>query len=301
MLQAARRAPKILGESTDLVRAFLLRQQNPDGGFKDRAGRSDLYYTVFGLDALEALNAELPWEGVAEYLRSCGEGDGLDFVRLCCLARAWNAVEGRAGCPQPAAFRQTHNLRRPEHLRIDERLEAFRARDGGYRARLETDSGTAYGAFLALGAYQDIGKEMPEPMRLVESLQGLLTPDGAWTNDKGIPVGSTNATAAAVTVLRNLGSPVNPKAGSWLLTCSHPAGGFLAARCSPMPDLLSTATALHALAGLQLSLERVGERCLDFIDSLWTNEGAFYGNWCDNTLDCEYTFYALLALGHLSG
>ena len=32
----------------------------------------------------------------------------------------------------------------------------------------------------------------------------------------------------------------------------------------------------------------------------WTNAGGFYGSWADNTLDCEYTYYGLLALGHLS-
>ncbi len=56
MLQAARLAPKLLGESAGLVRDFLLRQQNADGGFKDRAGKSDLYYTAFGLAGLAALD-----------------------------------------------------------------------------------------------------------------------------------------------------------------------------------------------------------------------------------------------------
>ena len=74
----------------------------------------------------------------------------------------------------------------------------------------------------------------------------------------------------------------------------------MAAPNAPMPDLLSTATALHALAGMQVSCERVKESCLDFVDTLWTNEGAFHGHWGDDHLDCEYTFYGLLALGHLS-
>jgi hypothetical protein len=68
-----------------------------------------------------------------------------------------------------------------------------------------------------------------------------------------------------------------------------------------MPDLLSTATALHALAGLAVPLAPVRERCLDFLDSLWTNAGGFYGHWADDHLDCEYTFYALMALGLLAG
>jgi hypothetical protein len=39
---------------------------------------------------------------------------------------------------------------------------------------------------------------------------------------------------------------------------------------------------------------------LDFVDSLWTNRGGFFGSWLDDTLDCEYTYYGLLALGHLT-
>jgi hypothetical protein len=149
-----------------------------------------------------------------------------------------------------------------------------------------------------------LGVPLPEPMELVRSLKFLETEDGAWTNEvfgrTRMPVGATNATAAAVTVLRNLNMPINPAVGDWLLAQAHPQGGFLAVPGAPIPDLLSTATALHALAGLGVSFERIKEPCLDFVDSLWTNEGAFHGNWTDEHLDCEYTCYGLLALGHLS-
>ena len=74
----------------------------------------------------------------------------------------------------------------------------------------------------------------------------------------------------------------------------------MAAPGVPIPDLLSTATALHALSGLQRDISDIQERCLDFIDSLWTNEGAFHGHWDDEPLDVEYAYYGLLALGHLS-
>ena len=62
---------------------------------------------------------------------------------------------------------------------------------------------------------------------------------------------------------------------------------------------MSTATALHALASLDVSFLALRDRCLDFIDSLWTGRG-FCGHWQDDEIDCEYLFYALLALGHLS-
>ena len=108
-------------------------------------------------------------------------------------------------------------------------------------------------------------------------------------------------TAAAVTLLRQLGMPVNLTAADWLLAQAHPQGGFLAVPGAPIPDLLSTATALHALAVLEAPPPpAIRERCLDFIDTLWSAEGGFHGHWADDHLDAEYTFYGLLALGHLS-
>src|SRR5215510_10075626 len=85
MLQVARLAPKQLGESRDLVAHFLHSLLNPDGGFQDRTGKSDLYYTVFGLEGLIALQETLPADAVASFLQSFGDGEGLDFVHLCCL------------------------------------------------------------------------------------------------------------------------------------------------------------------------------------------------------------------------
>jgi hypothetical protein len=299
MLQVARLAPKLLEESAGLVRDFLRSQQNEDGGFKDRVGKSDLYYTVFGIDGLLALQADLPLERIENYLRTFGTGGHLDFVHLCCLARCWGAIEHT---------RLRQSLSPNSRTEIVQRIETFRTQDGGYHPAADSAFGTAYGCFLALGAYQDLKLEFPEPLRLVQSLKFLETNDGAWQNER-IPHasritphlnGSTNATAAAVTVLRNLGLPISPTVGDWLLAHAHPEGGFLAATQAPIPDLLSTATALHALAGLERDFAKVKESCLDFIDTLWTNEGAFHGNWSDDVLDCEYTYYGLLALGHLS-
>ena len=101
-------------------------------------------------------------------------------------------------------------------------------------------------------------------------------------------------------VLRHLNTPVPDDTAAWLLARCHADGGFLATPAAPMPDLLSTATALHALAALHAPVGPIAERCLDFIDTLWTSRGAFYGTWADEEPDCEYAYYGLLALGHLS-
>jgi hypothetical protein len=296
MLQVARLAPKILGaEATGLVTEFVRSQQNNDGGFQDRKGQSDLYYTVFALDALTALRQSFDAPRVRGYAEAFGDGGQLDFVHLCALARCWAAID----------YPNSALLGDPERREaMAGHLQKFRSQDGGFHPSVGSARGTAYGAFLGVAACQDLGAELAEPMELVRSLKFLETEDGAWTNEifgRGpMPIGATNATAAAATVLRHLQMPLNPAVGAWLLAQAHPQGGFLAVPGAPIPDLLSTATALHALAGLQISFEKIKEPCLDFIDSLWTNAGGFHGNWADDHLDCEYTCYGLLALGHLS-
>jgi len=289
MLQVARLGPKLLGESVELVEGFLRRQQNDDGGFKDRAGTSSLYYTVFGIDGLVALQAQAVAR-VEGFLRGFGAGEDLGFVDLCCLARCWAAISATTTDATSVSFKEG----------ILNRIEQFRSKDGGYNPSVDSPFGTAYACFLALGACQDLKVELPRPLGLIQCLKFLETSDGAWANERHVKTGSTNATAAADTLLRQLDVPISDAVGHWLLARCHPEGGFRASPDAPVPDLLSTATALHALAGLQVPFARVKESCLDFIDTLWTNEGGFHGHWGDDVLDCEYTFYGLLALGHLS-
>lgn len=288
LLQVARLAPRLLGDSTDLVREFFRRQLSPEGAGRDRDGRPDLYYTIFALAGLQAVNEEVPRDRVEAFLNSHGDGAALDFVHLSALARCW-AVVGPERMPRGL-----------DHALL-ERVESFRKPDGGYEGDAKLAHGTAYGAFVGLGAYEDLGHTPPHILKLVQSLKRLESPDGAWSNFPGARTGSTNATAGAVTLVRHLGFPVNEQVGNWLLAQAHPQGGFLAVPGAPLPDLLSTATTLHALAAMERRLpSEVHERCLDFLDTLWSAEGGFHGHWADDHLDAEYTYYGLLALGHLS-
>ncbi len=286
MLQVARLAPRLLHDSRDRVAEYVLGQFNPDGGTSDRAGRSDLYYTVFGIESLLALGAQPPAPQVTDYLRRFESGESLDFVHLACLARCWAAMD----CSGPGASAAQS---------IARRLEAFRSDDGGYNAVSGSEWGNVYHGFLALGAYQDLNLDLPDRDGLAESLQHLRARDGSFANLPAMKTGASTSTAAAVALMRHLGRTPDPDLGDWLLQRFHPEGGFLAVEGAPMPDLLSTATAIHSLSSLDVNLAGIKEPCLDFLDSLWTGK-AFCGHWADDAQDSEYTYYALLTLGHLS-
>jgi len=285
MLQVARRGALNLGDSLSVVRAFARTRLSNEGAGLDRDDRPDLYYTIFAIALLQALDEPLPVAAIREYLLRQGSGRHLDFVHLGALARCWSAIGH-------------FSTETADSILIN--IETYRTTNGGYDGECGAAFGTAYGGFVGLGSYQDLGREIPEPLRLVQSLKYLETPDGGWGNAPGLNEGSTNASAAAITLLHQLEMPVSEHSAIWLREQMHPGGGFLAMPKAPIPDLLSTATALHALACLNLDLPTSSkEKCLDFLDSLWTADGGFHGHWADDFLDAEYTFYGLLALGHL--
>jgi hypothetical protein len=288
LLQVARLAPRLLGDSTELVREFYRRQFNTRGAASNRDGKPDLYYTIFAMAGALALDVPLPFDRTRAWLLSFKEGANLDLVHLGALARCWAEI-GRAGLPEGL------------DERILENIERFRKADGGYDVDPKLSHGTAYGAFIALGAWQDLDRTPPRLLDLVRCFKHLESSDGAWSNRPGMNVGALNATAGAVTLIRNLGFPVNQSVADWLLAQAHPQGGFKASPTAPIPDLLSTATALHALSAMDCRIPSdLHEHCLDFVDTLWDAAGGFHGNWTDDVLDPEYTFYGLLALGHLS-
>lgn len=288
MLQVARLAPSLLGEEASaLIRDFVLSQEHAEGGFCDRDGERDLYYTSFAIDCLTALQVELPESSLRAFLEDrLANLESLDFVHLCCLARSCSALSEK-----PA-----RDVLRP----VFDRIETYRSADGGYNQIEGAETGSSYACFLAYGAYADHGWDVPAPEGIARSLESLKVEGGAWANDVELPVPNVPSTAAAITLCRNLRLPIPDETVPWLLQSFHPAGGFLPFSLAPIPDLLSTAVALHALDGLQVDFGDKKEVMLDFIDSLWTAAGGFHGTWDDDDLDIEYTYYGLLALGHLA-
>lgn len=255
----------------------------------DRGGTPDLYYTVFGMDALAALNEPLPLDRLTPYLESYGDGESLDFMHLTCLARCWTRMPTAS---IPDAVR---------HL-LCERIETYRTPDGGYHTVQQAASGSVTGTYLAVAAYQDMNHEIPAPTRILESLADLRSRDNAYANEKGLLTGTTLATAGTLILQHGLGGHVDRTAADWLWKQTDPVGGFLASPATPMPDLLSTATAIYAGRILEHPMESLTDNTVIFTESLQDEDTAGYaGHWLDPLPDCEYTFYALLVLGALMG
>jgi len=350
LLRAAGRVRRRRPETARRVGRYLRAAAVPAGGFPNRAGQADLYYTVFGLQALAAVEPKafaparderLPFEPAASsrvqparakptaqprehagtsdgqvdvirqtraYLATFGTGDDLDFVHLCCLARCRALVETGARHLSQNDHRCLAPLGpAPFSRAAAARLATFRAADGGFSHVPGAARGTAYGAFLAVGAHEDLGVPLPGADALLQALAGLRSRDGGYANAPGADAGSVPAASAALVTLTDLGAAPDPSAIDWLLGQRRPEDGWPAAAGAPAADLLSTATALHALAAAGAALDAVRQPCLTFVETLAVDDAGppgqmrFRGHPDDQAADCEYTFYGLLAMGHLLG
>ncbi|MBA4387934.1 MAG: hypothetical protein C0404_08125 [Verrucomicrobia bacterium] len=286
MIETASKCRTIMeADALESIGGFIMSRQAPDGGFMGKSEASDLYYTVFAIEALASLGWKIPVEALERYLARFGTGNGLDLPHLSCLAR----VAARLAGGEPAGRKE-----------IAARLEQYRSRDGGYAQVPGTDQGEAYACFLAGIAYEDLGLSIPKQLKALRSITRLELPSGGYAGSGASGVAATTTTASAAVIRAVIHLPVSKKTTEWLLNRYDPSGGgFRATEEAPLPDLLSTATALFALSRLMIPLDSVRQGCANFVQSLWDDNGGFRGHAADSVPDCEYTFYALLALGCL--
>ncbi len=322
LLDRAARARSYLDQNDrKAIAEFLFKHHNPDGGFRGRSTESDLYYAPFALGCLLALGQSLPVEETRPYLASFGEGEGLDLVHLGCLLRCLRilstpnlarqtALASRLGVLGHQTFARMvqafHARPLPGQEAILTHLQTCRCPDGGYASNAQAAArgeDSVYSSFLALLACEDLGLAPENPEAIVRCVRRHRATDGGYGNHPGAPEGTTTVTAAAGALLKTLDrkpDPADSNIQTWLRDRYHPSGGFLANPRAPLPDLLSTASALFALRQLGADLEFARTGTLDLIETLWAENGGFCPHAADETPDCEYVWYALLTLGCLA-
>lgn len=278
---------------------YLLASQNPDGGFSGREGGSDLYYTGFALRGLAVLDALTPQvcDQAAGFLQSSlrQQATVVDFFSLLYSALLVQAAGGRdvfAGSPPDWPNR------------VAETLESFRTADGGYAKGPGGKDGSTYHSFLVALCYQLLGRDVPEPRRVVEFVLSRRRDDGGFVEIAPMRKSGTNPTAAGVGLLQ-IAAPealAQVRDGVIELLAESPSieGGLRANGRVPLADLLSTFTGAWTLSELG-ALD-----CLDttdlrhYAEAAERPQGGFKGGLWDEGYDVEYTFYGLGVLGLVS-
>ena len=298
LFDTLRKAPSLIGESAAIIISdYIFSQFTADGGFRNRAGKCDQYYTMFGLTCAEALGVHVDIGLVSRYLSRFIPAE-LDLVHLVCWSKSKLIIKLSESIMPYNLLAVLYCL--GFKTRVDVGPERFRAPDGGFCEDVNSGKSHPYAIFMGVNLYQDCGLQMPEVGKAVIALENCRTEQGAYHNPGGGGRGMLLSTCAAVLALRQLTGKVDAAALQWLSGQQGDTGGFHASPDSPMPDLLSTGVALYTLKICGYPLNLMSDKAKNFIIDHWHENGGFTGALVDECTDCEYTFYALMALGALA-
>ena len=255
-----------LDRSTQIqIASFVSGEQNLNGGFNDRASNPDLYYSLFGYWLSEALELREVKERFGTFIDSHTEKepeDTIDFLVLT-LIRTGLSKGGKSGRTLPVLKRIFM-----ERGKID----------------------LSYRFFLLLMVLDAQNKYKPALLFLARIWLPFYNPAG-----KNLPC---SILAALLYVRKQAGMNFRTEQDH-LLTRYLSKSGFRVFDKVRNCDVLSTAVALFVLKDAGYDLRLISPGCLRFIEDNY-NSGAFMAGDGDLTLDLEYTFYGLTALGSLT-
>ncbi len=265
---------------------FVARHQSADGGFVNRAGQPDLYYSMFALLLAAVLRAPIRRDAASGYLDGIDPGQ-LDLVHLLCLVR----------CRKLLAFLALPAQLQSVALRLESGAVSKSLRKHA-EALLESrdaalfplqDAASPYSQFLKLSLAQELAISFSG-----QSLDAYRCYDGLFSNLQEDTESSTNATSSAFALAHFGYCNLTPEALQNFVDLQQEDGAFKAVPKAASTDLLSTATAFFALSLHQLKPLRPAR---EFLYSVFTAQGGFSSGADDSFPDLEYTVYGLLLTG----
>jgi hypothetical protein len=247
----------------DEIRSFIRKKLTPQGAFADRAGKSDLYYSLFGYYIAKAFSVTEAFDPLKNYIKEKINDNDLSGVNLYCGAILYAKLHG------------TDDLSQKLGKRIAAELKVSQAKQ------------TEYSNFMGFLALYYLGDFL--------ALKRLISQYKSNGSRTELPCPVT----AANTILLSLAGRNDRSVEDKLKSFYRGNGGFSALNHAPFEDLLSTGVALYALNFINADIRLIKPDCLAFIDGLY-EDGGFRSTQTDFETDVEYTFYGLLALGSLS-
>ena len=241
---------------------FIRSQQNQNGAFNDRAGNPDLYYSLFGL-WLSMATAQKDLLAKLHTFSSDIDLSGKGPVEQLALALI-KAELGPESNKQSVFSLLKMLYQQGKNISLSYRFFLF---------ALLVDAVGKNKVFYYLPARIYLLFYQPKP---------------------DFPC----SLVAAFTYARKMMSLSVQKSVKLIMKYYVQSGGFKAFDTTTSGDMLSTAVALFVLKEIEADLRLIRPATLDFVQNNYFN-GAFLSGDGDETLDLEYTFYGLLALGSL--
>ena len=283
--------PGILQETPqrrEELRTYFLSALDNNGGFRGRKGNGNLYYSAFalrGLFFLGMLDDKTLLQRITGFLEDqyCRK-DLLpaDILSWTFCAALVQTVRGKEFSPE-------------QRTALLNRWERFRRTDGCFAAAEKSAVSSTCTTFLTAIFYELLGESECSRSIPVEPILERRRSDGGFVELPPLKHSGTNPTAAVVGLLtiREIPLPEKQKTVDFLCRCQQTTGGFQAHARIPIADLLSSFSAVTALYDLN-SADSINRSALrDFVSSLYSSDGGFYGMLPDQQSDVEYTFYGM--------
>lgn len=273
----------------DALKSYFLRFQTSDGGFSGRNGDGELYYTGFALRGLFLLGGIENDDFFRKITRFLDEREKPELSAV-----EWTSL---AFSRTLAAWMNGSTPDENGKHRMLKALRAFRCPDGCYATSKKTGYSSTYQTFLTATVMEMTAGEERSPVEEipVEPILQRQRPDGGFVELEKLRQSGTNPTAAAVGFLVLRGIEPNDREGvvQFLLKRQTEQGGFAAHTRYPVPDLLSSFTALVALSDLKAEKRCELERLRSFVEGMESADGGYFAADWDRQSDVEYTFYGL--------
>ena len=279
LLKTIQRGYEALSQDAKLMMSdFILTQRCKDGGFINKQGEQDLYYTTFGSLLQYVFGINYNTGELKRYLNSI-DADNLDLIHYAAYMRC----RLLASVTDSKFLGVLTSLISQKNIRSEESFEVWP----------NNNKNAPYSRFIWLSLLEDTNNSKQHTWLSEKyAIKG-----GGYSNVKGQDSASVNATAAALMVKgQNEGYDKTSQDVLYLLNSQLPSGGFKASPQTHMPDLLSTATALFTLLCYDVQPRYSAQ---EFVEAHWLDNGGFGATILDSNSDVEYLFYGLLALGTL--
>ncbi len=306
-------ADKLSKEATLVIKDYLYSCLNKTGGFSDRTGVADPYYSVFGYTLAYIFEIEISVEKQFKFLEDWEKNNEIDLIHAASLIHCkllLAAIDSKSKAKKLAKKLSKVNFIKnivkknivtqisKENSGLLDIIKTYKSRDNGYNhVAKNADKGTVYAAFLVWSLFQDLDINKRELNDIIKSIESLENNNGSFVNENVSKTGVTSTTAAGL-IMKLLDNKMDSgKTIIWIKKRQDMRGGFKAIDGNVPADLLSTATALTALNIANENTRISVSKTEDFINLHWDEPGGFFGSVADMTPDCEYTYYALLALG----
>ncbi len=303
---------KLSPDAIGLIQSFLKSKKHANGGFVDRSGTPDPYYSVFGYTLSYVFDIEIDDKKGEAFLTSWEAQNKVDFVHAVSLLRCHYLLEAidwansfgklskslaKTTFFQNLFGREITKKVQKKHKKLLKIITDFQSKDNGFNHLSENaENASVYANFLAFGLFEDIYFSKNWRKQIAKSCNSLKLANGSFVNHPKSKQGISSTTAAGIILENCIASPIFESA-EWLKEQIQPHGGFLAGENVPVADVLSTATSLFALEITGEVSDEIKSKAVEFVNLHWDDSGGFFGSIADQIPDLEYTFYGLLAIG----